>query len=191
MTGLPADLGARILNVRALVLDVDGVLTDGRLVYLPDGQLMPSGFHVHDGMGIRTVTEAGLKVFIVSGNWTESVRLRAEHLRVTAHFLGVGDKVECLQKACAEHELEPGQLAYVGDDLNDLPAMAIAGFPVAVKQAVEEVRKAALYVTQRDAGAGAVREVCELILKEQGLWEQAVGRFMADIQAHGFRPGAR
>jgi 3-deoxy-D-manno-octulosonate 8-phosphate phosphatase (KDO 8-P phosphatase) len=188
MSGITDEVRERIRKVKALVLDVDGVLTDGRLVYLPDGKLMPSGFHVHDGMGMRTLGEAGLKVFIVSGNWTESVRLRAEHLRVTESYLGVGDKVGCLNRICADYGLLQSELAYVGDDLNDLPAMHAAGFAVAVRQAAPEVREAAAYVTEREGGFGAVREVCELILKTQGLWDTAVGRFMADVEAHGFRP---
>ncbi len=189
MIELTAALKQRVLAVRCIALDVDGVLTDGRLIYLPDGTLTPSGFHVHDGMGVRIAIESGLKVIFVSGNWTDAVRIRAEHLRVTAHYLGVGDKTEALETASRELSVPLKNFAYVGDDLNDLAAMAKVGFPVAVGQAVDEVKRMAAYVSAREGGAGAVREIIELILREQGLWESAVARSLKEIEARGFAPG--
>jgi len=188
MPDISPELLERLRQLRMLALDVDGVLTDGRLVYLPDGSLHPSGFHVHDGMAVRVALESGLKVIFVSGNWTDAVRTRAEHLRVTAHYLGVGNKVEAMNQASEEHGVPLEQFAYVGDDLNDLAPMRMAGVAVAVADAVDEVKQAADYVCGRAGGSGAVREVVELIVKAQGLWEEATARFMAEVEASGFRP---
>jgi len=184
-----AELDRRLRDIQCIALDVDGVLTDGRLFYLPGGTLMPSGFHVHDGMAIRVAIESGLKVVMVSGNQTEAVQRRAEHLKVTASYLGTGDKVTSLRKAARDLDVPLERFGYMGDDMNDLAAMRLVGLSVAVADAVEETREAAGWVTSRPGGAGAVREFIRLVLTRQGLWEQAMARFLADVEANGFLPG--
>lgn len=170
-----------------LALDVDGVLTDGRLMYLPDGSIMPSGFHVHDGLGIRVAIESGLKVIFVSGNWTEAVHQRARHLRISGQYLGVGNKVEELEKASQEFDVPLDRFAYVGDDLNDLAPMRVVGLSFAVADAAQEVRDLAHHTCSRPGGFGAVREVVELIIKGQGKWDDAAERFLAEVGKSGFR----
>ncbi len=176
----------RIRRIRCLVLDVDGVLTDGRLIYYPDGSISPSSFHVHDGLGIHAALGTGMKVVIISGNATDAVRLRAEHLRVSAEYLGVGDKMVPLAEVSHQFEIPWSEFAYVGDDLNDLAPMKSVGFCATVPGAVHEVLGQAHYVTRRQGGHGAVREVIELILREQGRWEEAISHFLGAARTEGF-----
>ncbi|MCC6485081.1 MAG: HAD hydrolase family protein [Armatimonadetes bacterium] len=183
---LSAGIIERIHKVRCLVLDVDGVLTDGRLVYYPDGAVAPTGFHVQDGMGIHAALEAGLKVVLISGNWTDAVRLRAEHLRVSAHHLGVGNKMVPLAEVSQQFEIPWSEFAYVGDDLNDPAPMRSVGFCATVPNAAPEVLDQAHYITKRQGGFGAVREIIELILRQQGRWEHVVAGFLPDIEVEGF-----
>jgi 3-deoxy-D-manno-octulosonate 8-phosphate phosphatase (KDO 8-P phosphatase) len=150
-------------RVRALVLDVDGVLTDGGMYYGPAGEGLKR-FHVKDGMGIRRILEAGIAVALISGEASEIVRRRAEKLRITDIFTGIEDKLKTFEEFLAARGIAPQEAAYVGDDLNDLPALRRAGLPIAVADAAPEVRKAARWVTARRGGDAAVREICDAIL---------------------------
>jgi 3-deoxy-D-manno-octulosonate 8-phosphate phosphatase (KDO 8-P phosphatase) len=150
-------------RVRALVLDVDGVLTDGGLYYGEQGQALKK-FHVRDGMGLRLVQEAGLSVALITGEETGIVRRRAEKLKVLDVFGGVEDKRQALDAFLASRGIAPEDAAYVGDDVNDVPALERAGFPVAVADAAPEALRAARLVTDRRGGEGAVREVCDALL---------------------------
>lgn len=180
---LTPEIVDRLKEVRCLALDVDGVLTDGRLVYLEDGFVTTSGFNVHDGLGIRAALDGGLKVIAVSGNATEAVRRRVEHLQMTAHWLGLGRKDKAMLEASQQLGIPLSQFAYMGDDLNDLAPLKMVGLPVAVAQAVPEVKQLAAIVTQKTGGSGAVRELIELILRTQGLWEATVNRFLETIDS--------
>lgn len=162
----PADLRRRLARVRALVLDVDGVLTDGGLYYGPSGEPLKK-FNVKDGMGLRLVREAGIAVAFISGESSSAVVRRAEKLKVVDVFLGVEDKLEALEKVLARRKVDPAEAAYVGDDVNDLPPMRRVGLAIAVADAVPEVRKAAHWVTSRRGGDAAVREVCDNLLKSR------------------------
>ena len=150
-------------RIRALVLDVDGVLTDGGMYYGPAGEGLKR-FHVKDGMGLRLVLEAGIAVALISGEASEILRRRAEKLRIPDVFVGVEDKLKTLQGFLAARKIALEDVAYVGDDVNDLPPMGKVGLPVAVADAVPPVRKAARWVTSRRGGDAAVREVCDAIL---------------------------
>ena len=153
----------RLGRVRALVLDVDGVLTDGGLYYGGQGEALKK-FHVRDGMGLRLVQEAGIAVALVSGEETGIVRRRAEKLKIRDVFEGVEDKRRAFDSFLASRGIAPGEAAYVGDDVNDLPALAAAGFPIAVADASPEALRAARLVTGRRGGEGAVREICDALL---------------------------
>ena len=150
-------------RIRALVLDVDGVLTDGGMYYGPAGEGLKR-FHVKDGMGLRLVLEAGIAVALISGEASEILRRRAEKLRIPDVFVGVEDKLTTLEGFLASRKIALEDVAYVGDDVNDLPPMGKVGLPVAVADAVPQVRKAARWVTSRRGGDAAVREVCDAIL---------------------------
>jgi len=153
-------------RIRALLLDVDGVLTDGGMYYGPKGETLKK-FNVKDGMGIRLVREAGIAVALVTGERSEAVVRRAGKLKIRDVFLGVEDKAAVVRKFLASRGIRPDEAAYVGDDVNDLSAMRLVGLAIAVADAVPAVRKAAHRITSRRGGDGAVREVCDFILKSR------------------------
>lgn len=159
----PLSLVERARRVRLLCLDVDGVLTDAGMYYGPDGEVLKK-FNTRDGMGIGLVRDAGLQVALISTESTSMIHARAAKLRIEHVFTGARDKSAALAELCARLGLTPSEVAYVGDDVNDLPALAIAGLPCAVADAVAAVRRIAAYVTLRRGGDGAVREVCDLLL---------------------------
>ena len=150
-------------KIRALILDVDGVLTDGGMYYGPGGEGLKR-FNVKDGMGLSLVLQAGIAVALISGENSEILRRRAEKLKIADIFIGVEDKLKTLEGFLATRKIAPAEAAYVGDDVNDLPPMERVGLPVAVADAVPEVRKAAKWITSRRGGDAAVREVCDAIL---------------------------
>lgn len=164
-------------GIKLLVLDVDGVLTDGTVVVNADGG-ESKFFNVLDGHGIRLWKRAGLKVAFLSGRKSEPTRRRAEQLEVDFCIEDCHDKLSVLQKLADEWSLSAEQIAYVGDDLMDLPAMNYAGFSAAVFNAVDEVKRSADYVTKQRGGSGAVREVIEYILKKAGRWQKLMERYM-------------
>lgn len=157
-------------GVRLVAFDCDGVLTDGRIGYAP-GPNGPEGyvtFHTRDGHGFRLLREAGIATAWVSGNRHPTVAERARRLRIPHVRLSTDEKDETVRSLAAELHLELGRVAFVGDDVNDLPAMAIVGLPIAVADADWEVRARAAYVTVKRGGHGAAREVADLILAAKG-----------------------
>lgn len=168
---LNADVRARVERVKLLVVDVDGVLTDGRLFYHDDGTESKT-FDVRDGHGIKMLRQAGIETAIISGRRCPSVDKRAADLGIKEVFQGVRDKVPSLQKLLSAKGFQPEQMAFVGDDVVDLPVMNRVGFAVAVADASEHLFDMAHYVTLAPGGRGAVREVAELILGVQGLWSK-------------------
>ncbi len=169
---------ANLEKIKMLVLDVDGVLTDGMIVVNADGSESKS-FDVLDGHGIRMWRRAGLKVALLSGRKSSPTRRRAEQIEADYCIEDCHDKAAGLKELLERSGLSGRQVAYVGDDLPDLPAMRIAGFSAAVANAVEQLKQHADYVTSRAGGDGAVREVIEYILKETGKWEPLVKRYLA------------
>jgi 3-deoxy-D-manno-octulosonate 8-phosphate phosphatase (KDO 8-P phosphatase) len=149
--------------VRALVTDVDGVLTDGGLYYAENGDELKR-FDVRDGQGLVLLREAGLLTAIVTRKRTALVRRRARDLGIVEVHQNVTDKAAVLADLLARHRLAAAAVCYVGDDVGDLPAMRAVGVSVAVADAVPTVRRAATYITRARAGHGAIREVCDLIL---------------------------
>ncbi|MFL0603889.1 KdsC family phosphatase [Cylindrospermopsis raciborskii] len=149
-------------QVDLLVLDVDGVLTDGSLYYTETGQELKK-FNVKDGLGLKRVMQLGIVVAILSASASRATLHRAKHLGISHVFIEVEDKLAQLKALCDKLEIDLDRVAYLGDDLVDLPAMRAVGCPIAVADAMPENRAAAIYVTQSRGGEGAVREVCDLI----------------------------
>lgn len=146
-----------------LILDVDGVLTDGRLFYGSAGIEMKA-FNVHDGYGIKKIQLEGISIAIVSGRTSDAVERRAKELNIRFLFQNVAQKDEVLEELCQESGIQPRHMAHVGDDLPDLALFQNVGLGIAVADARVEVQKSADFVTKAKGGEGAVREVCELIL---------------------------
>ncbi len=168
-------------DIQLLALDVDGVLTDGTVIINADGSEGKS-FNVVDGHGIRMWQKAGLKVALLSGRYSPPTKHRAEQLEIDYCLEDCFEKLPALQKLLGELKLSPHQVAYIGDDLLDLPPLQYVGFAAAVANAVDEVRDAADYVTKRRGGDGAVREVIEYILKNTGKWPELVKKYLTAPQ---------
>ena len=165
-----------LANIELLVLDVDGVLTDGSIIINADGSESKS-FSLLDGHGIRMWRRAGLKVAFLSGRETEATKYRAEQLKVDYCLQGCHFKLPALKKLLEEVGLSPEKVACVGDDLLDLPVIKYVGFGAAVANAVDEVKSIADFVTERAGGCGAVREVIEYILKNTCKWQKLMERY--------------
>jgi len=164
-------------NIKMLVLDVDGVLTDGALIINADGS-ESKFFNTLDGHGIRMWQRAGLKVAFLSGRSSESTKYRAEQLEVDYCLQDCHNKLDGLENFLEQSGLSAREVAYIGDDLPDLPPIRYVGFGVAVANAVDEVKQNADYVTTRRGGGGAVREVIEYILKNTGKWQELMKRYL-------------
>jgi len=178
------ELDRRARALRWLVLDVDGVLTDGRLHIGVDGEAYKS-FHVRDGMAIVLARAAGLEVAVLSARSSEIVARRAAELGVEEILQGHENKLAAFADLLSRHGLRPDETAFVGDDLQDLGVMARAGLSAAPGDATAEAREAADYVTSAKGGAGAVREVVERILVARGAWNAAVARFRGEAADGG------
>lgn len=150
-------------QVRVLVLDVDGVLTDGRLFYGARGEVLKV-FHVRDGAGLKQLAQAGITVAVISGRRSRMTRLRCRELGIRHLMQGVEDKAAALKRLCARLGVAPNECACVGDDTPDIPLMRLAGLAFAVADAHAEARQAAHFVTTQPGGRGAVREVCDHLL---------------------------
>jgi 3-deoxy-D-manno-octulosonate 8-phosphate phosphatase (KDO 8-P phosphatase) len=167
----PEEVWARARPVRLLILDIDGVLTDGSLYFDAKGETLKV-FHVRDGHGIKMAQRGGLEVALVSGRRSDAAFHRARELDINRFYEGVRDKVAILEELLAALNLTPREVAAVGDELVDLPLFHRVGLGVAVADAVPELKAAAHWVTSLPGGKGAVREVCDLLLKARGVWEE-------------------
>jgi N-acylneuraminate cytidylyltransferase len=157
------DPALRAAKVRLLCVDVDGVLTDAGMYYGPDGEVLKK-FNTRDGMGLQRVREAGIAVAIISSEDSAIVHARAAKLKIDDVFIGAHNKRAAVDELCVKHGLTTEQVAFVGDDLNDLPALECVGLACAVADAAEPVQQIAHYVAKRRGGDGAVREICELLI---------------------------
>jgi 3-deoxy-D-manno-octulosonate 8-phosphate phosphatase (KDO 8-P phosphatase) len=174
---VPAALAERARAIRLLVLDVDGVLTDGTLYFSHGGEQLKA-FHIQDGLGIKLLRASGVEVAIVTGRRSQALEQRARELGVERLFQGADDKLTAFSSLLAAQQLQPAQTACMGDDLPDLPLLTRCGLAVAVPDAPEAVRARAHYVTRRAAGRGAVREVCELLMQVQGTLARAIDDYL-------------
>ncbi|MDP2992451.1 MAG: HAD-IIIA family hydrolase [Deltaproteobacteria bacterium] len=163
-------------QVKVLLLDVDGVLTDGRITYNDRGEEIKS-FHVRDGLGIKLLQRCGIEVAILTGRISEALLHRCRELKIETVLQGMEPKLAAYEWLLRNRGLVDSQVAYVGDDWVDIQILKRAGLPVAVKNADKGVMAYVDYVTQQDGGQGAVREVCELILEAKGLKEKALAAF--------------
>jgi len=158
-------------KIKLLLLDVDGVLTDGRIIYDSKGR-DSKFFDVHDGLGVFVLHKARIKTVLITAKSSKTIKPRARDMRVAEVFADVFPKTAVLDKILKKYDCCLDQVCFVGDDLVDLALMKKVGFPVAVNNAAAEIKEAACYITQKPGGRGAVREVAELILKSQGKWTE-------------------
>jgi 3-deoxy-D-manno-octulosonate 8-phosphate phosphatase (KDO 8-P phosphatase) len=173
----PAEIERRASRIKLLLMDCDGVLTDGRITLLENGDEEKS-FHTRDGHGLVLMHRAGLQSGIISGRSSSLVERRARELGM--HFVrqGTWDKVKDFEELLSEAGLSDTEVAYIGDDVTDIPLMQRSELAVAVADATEETRAVAHYVTRAPGGFGAVREVTDLILKAQGRWSELMRKYI-------------
>lgn len=161
------DIQERLAKIRMVIFDVDGVLTDGKMHYTPDGEFFKS-FHVRDGLGIRFLKRAGIGTAIISARNTPTTNRRAQDIEIAHVIQGATDKREGLAKLCEQAGVMPEECAYIGDDVIDLPAITRVGVSFAVNNAHPEVLARADIITHNVGGDGAVREVCDAVLRATG-----------------------
>jgi len=167
----------KLKRIKLLLLDVDGVLTDGCIIYNDNGAETKI-FNVKDGLGIRLLMEAGIKVGIVTGRTSKALYHRCNNLGISLIFDGVHEKTSVLELISEQTGLRAEEIAFVGDDLPDLPLLRRVGLSIAVADAHETIIENADMITSAKGGVGAVREICEAILKAQGFWNKIVERYL-------------
>jgi 3-deoxy-D-manno-octulosonate 8-phosphate phosphatase (KDO 8-P phosphatase) len=172
----PTTAEQRAARIRLLALDVDGILTDGRIIYGNDGEELKA-FNIKDGLGIKLLQQAGVPVAIITGRQSAIVARRANELGISQVVQGREDKREALEELCALCEIDIAQCAYMGDDLPDLGAINACGLGMTAADADETVREAAHWQSRQRGGEGAVREACEFILRARGEWDRVKSDF--------------
>lgn len=170
------NLAARCHPIRLLLLDVDGVLTDGSIVIDDQGRELKR-FHVRDGAALKFWRDCGHDVGIVSGRRAPAVDARAKELGIATVHQGINQKLPLVESLLLERKLSMRELCFIGDDLADLPVVRQAGLGIAVADAAAELRAVASYITSERGGHGAVREAIEMLLKAQGKWEGVLAKF--------------
>ncbi len=168
---------SELSTVKLLALDIDGVLTDGTIYIGSEGEMF-KGFNAKDGMGISCALRSGIEVAIITGRRSEIVRRRAEELGIKTVLEGVRDKKSALEQLMQSFNVLPAEVAYIGDDLNDLPAFSVASVTFAPADAADEVRGVANIVLAHAGGRGAVREAIEMILQAQDKWQAIVASYL-------------
>jgi 3-deoxy-D-manno-octulosonate 8-phosphate phosphatase (KDO 8-P phosphatase) len=171
------DILARAGNIRLMGFDVDGVLTDGRLYFSADGDAMKA-FHSRDGLGMRLLINAGIRIALITGRSSPLVERRAANLGIDLVFQGVEDKRGVMADLLAREGLDFSQAGYMGDDVVDLAVMRACGFAATVPDGHALAKQHAHYVARQPAGLGAAREVCELILRAQGKLDAALAAYL-------------
>lgn len=164
---------AKARKIKLLLLDVDGVLTDGKIVYDSKGR-DSKFFDVHDGMGVYLLHKAGLKTALVTAKGSQAIKPRARDMRVDEVFADVSPKTQVLDKISKKYKINSEEICFAGDDLVDLCLMKKVGLSIAVFNACPEIKQSADYITLREGGRGAVREIAELLLKSQNKWEEVL-----------------
>lgn len=177
---MPTDVNQLASRIKLLLMDVDGVLTDGRLYNVPgpDGQMVETkGFDSQDGIALQWLHSMGIKAGLISGRVSPATVERAKQTKITYVYQGHTEKIPIFEEILSDAKLDATQVAYIGDDLTDAIVMRRVGLPIATANAREEVKRHASYVTSQPGGQGAVREAIELILKAQGLWDQILKKY--------------
>ena len=156
-------------DITTFVFDIDGVLTDSSVHISPTGEMLRI-MNIRDGFAMKAAIESGYKVCIISGGSNEGVRIRLKNLGITDIYLGTPDKVESFHEYCDGHQINPEQVLYMGDDIPDYHVMKLVGLPTCPQDAVAEIKAIANYISHKNGGKGAVREVIEQVMKVQGKW---------------------
>ena len=180
---MPADVNQLASKIKLLLMDVDGVMTDGRLYNVPgpDGSMAETkGFDSQDGIALQWLSWKGIKTGLISGRVSPATVERARQTKFSYVYQGHIEKIPILEEILRDAKVDAREVAYIGDDLTDVVVMRRVGLPVATANARPEVKHRALYVTVQPGGQGAVREVIELILKAQGLWDEILKKYEAD-----------
>ena len=172
------------MGIRCLVLDVDGVLTKGEITYTSSGEELKT-FHAKDGMGLAIAHAMGLQTAIITGRTSPIVERRAKELKISHVQMGSHNKSVGLQVVLDTLQVEPQEVAYMGDDLNDLGVMSRVGLAMTPQDGVPEIKDIAHYICQANGGEGAVREAVEYILKREGLWEEALRKYREESYQAG------
>ncbi|QRX84512.1 HAD family hydrolase [Glaciimonas sp. PAMC28666] len=179
---VPSDVLARAAQVKMMIFDVDGVLTDGGLLFGADGEALKR-FNVLDGLGIKLLQQAGIITAIISARTSPIVSRRASDLGITHVYQGVHNKNVAFASLLADTNLTADVCGFIGDDIIDLPILSRACLAVSVPNGHQEVKSRVHYVTQVSGGFGAVREVCDLILRAQGKYDAALAHYLTDVPA--------
>jgi 3-deoxy-D-manno-octulosonate 8-phosphate phosphatase (KDO 8-P phosphatase) len=166
----------KIKRIKLFIVDIDGVLTDGRIVYDNRGNELKF-FDVQDGFGITLLRRAGIECAIMTAKKTRIVAKRARDIKASFLFQNCTDKLKTFQTLLDKVDVHPEEICYIGDDLIDIPVLKRVGFAVSVPNAVPEAREIAHYITHKRGGRGAVREICDLIIKTQGKWDNILARY--------------
>jgi len=174
---IPPALRKKARKIRVLLLDVDGVLTDGAITINDRGEEIKT-FNVRDGQGIKLLRESGVEVGLISARSSRAVSYRARELGIHMVYQGVRDKVEAFERMKAKRGYKDSEVAYVGDDLMDLPLLRAAGLAITVRDGCQELKSRVDYVTNQRGGCGAVREVAELLLRAHDNWRKVVSEYL-------------
>jgi 3-deoxy-D-manno-octulosonate 8-phosphate phosphatase (KDO 8-P phosphatase) len=166
----------KLKSIKLLMLDVDGVLTDGKIIYNDRGEEIKA-FNVRDGHGLKLLMRAGIEIALITGRKSKVVLHRARDLGIKKVYQRVTNKIEIYEKILKGKKLKDINVGFVGDDLVDIPVLKRVGFSAAVGDAIPEVKKVVDYVASKKGGEGAVREICELLLKVQNKWEGITERY--------------
>lgn len=175
-----SDVQGLASQIKMILMDVDGVLTDGRLWNVPDAQgnmVETKGFDSQDGIALQWCSWHGIKTGVISGRVSPATTERARQCKMSYVFQGHIEKIPILQEILTDAKIDPAQVAYIGDDFTDVVLFHRVGFAIATANARDEVKREAHYVTRHPGGTGAVREVIELIMKAQGSWDEIVKKY--------------
>jgi 3-deoxy-D-manno-octulosonate 8-phosphate phosphatase (KDO 8-P phosphatase) len=171
-------MNTNLEKIKILLLDVDGVLTDGSITYTDSGEQIKS-FNSKDGLGLRLLMDSGIKVGIITGRTSKALNLRCENLGISLLFDGIKDKSKTIDKIALNTGFALEDMAFVGDDLIDLPAIKKVGTSFCVQDASHDVKNHSDIITNQNGGDGAVREICEMILKAKGEWEAILNSYLS------------
>jgi len=165
-------------NIKLLMLDVDGVLTDGKIIYTSYGEEIKA-FHVKDEHGLKLLKRAGIEIAFITGRASPIILRRAEELGISMVYQKALEKRNVLMEILREGRYEASEIAYMGDDLVDLPVLKQVGFSATVADGAEELKKEVDFISSKKGGEGAVRELVELILKAQNRWERVIEKYVS------------
>jgi 3-deoxy-D-manno-octulosonate 8-phosphate phosphatase (KDO 8-P phosphatase) len=181
---LSENLNERAAKVKLLLMDVDGVMTDGTLWNIPDGQggfAETKGFDSQDGIALQWLSWNGIKTGVISGRVSPATEIRAKQCKMTYVYQGHIEKIPIIEEIIADAKIAPDEIAYIGDDLTDIVIFRRVGLAIAVDNARPEVKAAAHHITAARGGQGAVREVVEIILDAKGLWNQILQKYEVQV----------